>query len=100
MDFTDVEVVYDIEGNATTQATFIDYEGDMGVAVDVDGDGVFDVATYNDPQYGAYDINELGITVAQAEEQAEEGYLAYDENTDNIDIEIDDQDIIITDDLA
>ena len=100
LEFTDVEVVYDIEGNATTQATFIDYEGDMGVAVDLDGDGILDVAVYDDPQYGSYDINGAGFTVAQAQEQAEDGYLAYDETTDNVDVEIDDQDIIITDDLA
>lgn len=100
LEFTDVEVVYDIEGNATTQATFIDYEGDMGVAVDLDGDGILDVAVYDDPQFGSYDINGAGFTVAQAQEQAEDGYLAYDETTDNVDIEIDDQDIIITDDLA
>lgn len=100
LEFTDVEVVYDIEGNATTQATFIDYEGDMGVAVDLDGDGILDVAVYDDPQFGTYDINGAGFTVAQAQEQAEDGYLAYDETTDNVDVEIDDQDIIITDDLA
>ncbi|MGM9859223.1 MAG: hypothetical protein ACI31C_00550 [Muribaculaceae bacterium] len=100
LEFTDVEVVYDIEGNATTQATFIDYEGDMGVAVDLDGDGILDVAVYDDPQFGSYNINGAGFTVAQAQEQAEDGYLAYDETTDNIDVDIDDQDIIITDDLA
>ncbi len=97
--FTDVETVYDIDGNATVEARYIDEDGQTGVMIDLDGDGVFDIL---EEDGGAiYQVNSEGfLTVGDAELDAETGYIAYDEDLDSM---IDDDptdDIIDSEDFA
>ncbi len=92
-EFTDVETVYDIEGNETTQASYIDMDGETGVMIDNDGDGIFDMISTDAGVYYAVEDDSF-LTVADAEFDAEEGYIAYDEDED-FDIEDDPMDDII-----
>ncbi|MDE6288219.1 MAG: hypothetical protein K2M00_05495, partial [Muribaculaceae bacterium] len=97
--FTDVDTVYDIDGNATVEARYIDEEGQTGVMIDLDGDGIFDIL--EEDGGGVYRIDdESFLTVGDAELDAETGYIAYDESQDTM---IDDDpmdDIIDSEDFA
>lgn len=97
--FTEVETVYDINGNETIEARYIDSEGNTGTMVDLDGDGLFDQWM---PDEGGIIVpaNEgTFLTVSDAEADATEGYLAYDEETDpGLDEDIS-EDIIDTTDI-
>ncbi|MCM1032763.1 MAG: hypothetical protein NC405_03305 [Odoribacter sp.] len=98
--FTSVETVYDIDGNATTSAEYIDQNGMTGVMVDLDGDGVFDILTEDTGAMYTIEDSETFLTVGDAEYDVETGYIAYDENQDTM---IDDDpmdDIIDTEDFA
>lgn len=96
---TDLDTVYDIYGNATTQAGYIAEDGTSGVLIDLDNDGVFDQLT--DDQSGiVYAVDDTFLTVADAEFDIESGYIAYNEEQDSM---IDDDpmdDIIDTENLA
>lgn len=96
---TDIDTVYDIYGNATTQAGYIADDGTSGVLIDLDNDGIFDQLT--DDQSGiVYAVDDTFLTVADAEFDIESGYIAYNEEQDAM---IDDDpmdDIIDTEDLA
>lgn len=96
---TDLDTVYDIYGNATTQAGYIAEDGTSGVLIDLDNDGVFDQLT--DDQSGiVYVVDDTFLTVGDAEFDVESGYIAYNEEQDSM---IDDDpmdDIIDTEDLA
>lgn len=95
-----VEKVYDINGNETTQARYIDAEGMQGVMVDLDGDGVFDIIRPDEGGSFFVDEKQGFLTVADAECETEEGYVAYDETHD---FEVNDDvmaDVIDSEDFA
>lgn len=98
--FTDVDTVYDIYGNATTQAHYYGDDGTTGVMIDLDGDGVFDHLT-DDATGTMYVVNDDNfLTVGDAQLDADSGYIAYNEDQDTM---IDDDpmdDIIDSDDFA
>ena len=98
--FTDVDTVYDIYGNATTQAHYYADDGSTGVMIDLDGDGVFDEFT-DDASGTTYAVNDdTFFTVGDAELDADTGYIAYNEDQDTM---IDDDpmdDIIDSGDFA
>lgn len=97
--FTDIDTVYDIDGNATVEARYIDENGQAGVMIDLDGDGVFDIL--EEDGGAVYQVNdESFLTVGDAEYDVESGYIAYDESQDTM---IDDDptdDIIDSEDFA
>ncbi|MDO4320624.1 MAG: hypothetical protein Q4C34_08615, partial [Bacteroidales bacterium] len=80
--FTEVETVYDINGNETIEARYIDSEGNTGTMVDLDGDGLFDQWRPDDGGIIVPANEGSFLTVSDAEADAKEGYLAYDENLD------------------
>lgn len=95
-----IEKVYDINGNETTQARYIDAEGMQGVMVDLDGDGVFDIIRPDEGGSFFVDEDQGFLTVADAECETEEGYVAYDETHD---FEVNDDvmaDVIDSEDFA
>lgn len=97
--FTDIDTVYDIDGNATVEARYIDESGQTGVMIDLDGDGVFDILEEDGGAVYRVD-DESFLTVGDAEYDVESGYIAYDESQDSM---IDDDptgDIIDSEDFA
>jgi len=98
--FTEVETVYDIEGNETTEARYIDIDGRTGTMVDIDGDGLFDQWRPDDGGIIVPTNEGSFLTVTDAETDAKEGYLAYDDSHDDPADDSYLDDIIDTSDLA